>query len=77
MLDERLVEAVAQVFGLSGDEVKPESSRENVAEWDSVGHLRLILSVEEAFGVRFPMAEIPKLTSVASIQAAVERARAS
>lgn len=75
MLDERLVEAVAEAFGLSHDEVQPASSRENVVEWDSVGHLRLILAVEEVFGLRFPTAQIPTLTTVAAIQEALDRLR--
>jgi acyl carrier protein len=75
MLDEQLREAVVEVFGLSSAEVKPESSRKNVSEWDSVGHLRLILTVEDAYGLQFPTAEIPKLTSVGLIQEALDRLR--
>ena len=62
MLDSRLVEAVASVFGLSNDEVKPESSQENIADWDSVGHVTLILAIEDAYGGRFSTAQIPELT---------------
>jgi acyl carrier protein len=77
MLDSRLVEAVASVFGLSNDEVTPESSQENIAEWDSVGHLNLILAVEDACGVQFSTAQIPELTSVAAIQRALDKAKHS
>jgi len=77
MLDSRLVEAVASVFGLSNDEVTPESSQENIAEWDSVGHLNLILAVEDACGVQFSTAQIPELTSVAAIQRALDQAKHS
>jgi acyl carrier protein len=75
MLDEQLKEAVAEVFGVAPEEVHPESSRETISEWDSVGHLRLILTVEDSYGFRFPTAEIPKLTSVGLIQQALERLR--
>jgi acyl carrier protein len=77
MLDSRLVEAVASVFGLSDDEVKPESSQENVPDWDSVGHLNLILAIEDAYGVQFSTAQIPELTSVAAIQRALDKLNSS
>jgi acyl carrier protein len=77
MLDSRLVEAVASVFGLSDDEVKPESSQENVPDWDSVGHLKLILAIEDAYGVQFSTAQIPELMSVAAIQRALDKLKSS
>ncbi|MGA3241623.1 MAG: acyl carrier protein [Bryobacteraceae bacterium] len=77
MLDSRLVEAVASVFGLPDDEVKPESSQENVPDWDSVGHLNLILAIEDAYGVQFSTAQIPELTSVAAIQRALDKLNSS
>jgi acyl carrier protein len=77
MLDSRLVEAVASVFGLSNDEVKPESSQENIADWDSVGHLKLILAIEDTCGVQFSTAQIPQLTSVAAIQQALDKPKLS
>jgi acyl carrier protein len=77
MLDSRLVEAVASVFGLSNDEVKPESSQENIADWDSVGHVTLILAIEDACGGRFSTAQIPELTSVAAIQRVLDKLKLS
>jgi acyl carrier protein len=77
MLDSRLVEEVASVFGLSNDEVKPESSQENIADWNSVGHWKLILSLEDVFGVRFSTTQIPELTSVAAIQQALDKLKVS
>jgi acyl carrier protein len=77
MLDSRLVEAVASVFGLRNSEVTPESSQENIADWDSVGHLKLVLALEDSFGVQFSTAQIPGLTSVAAIQVALDKLKPS
>jgi acyl carrier protein len=76
MLDEQIKEAVAEVFGVSPDEVTSEASRETIGGWDSVAHLRLILTIEDSYGFQFPTSEIPRLTSVALIQEAVQRLRA-
>jgi acyl carrier protein len=77
MLDSRLVEAVASVFGLRHNEVHPESSQENVADWDSVGHLKLVLALEESYGVQFSTAQILGLTSVAAMQGALDKLKPS
>ena len=76
MLDQRLVETVSRTFGIERNKVILETSSDNTAAWDSVGHLNLILEVEETFGVHFSSEEIPTLTSVERLQE-VLKARAA
>jgi len=76
MLDARLVEAISEVFGLPRDEVHAQSGRDTIAEWDSIGHLKLILHIEEVFRLRFPAARIPTLISAAEIQKALDSLQA-
>jgi acyl carrier protein len=47
-------------------------SRVDLAEWDSLRHVELILVVEEEFGVRFDESEFAGLASLATIVQAVE-----
>lgn len=68
-------QAVADVFGLDTASVSDASSPENVPAWDSIGHLNLILAVEQQFGVSLDPNDIPKLTSVAALADAVAAAR--
>ena len=77
LLDPRLIEAISDVFGIPEEEVTPESGNDTLSEWDSVGHLRLVLRLEEAFHIRFPTAEIPNLISAARIQETLDRLRNS
>ena len=58
MLDPRLAAAIAENFGVNVTEITPESSAGDLPGWDSVGHITLILSIEEEFGIRFPADEI-------------------
>jgi acyl carrier protein len=44
--------------------VTPELSARDVAEWDSLAHIRLIVSVEKAFSVKFSAAEVGGLKNV-------------
>jgi acyl carrier protein len=73
MLDPRLVEAISEEFDIPVKEVNAESSGQTIADWDSVGHLRLILRLEQTFHLRFPTSEIPKLVSAGLIQDALDR----
>lgn len=68
-------QAVADVFAVDAASVTDESSSENLPAWDSIGHLNLILSIEQQFGVSFDPNQIPKLTSVAALAEAVASAR--
>ena len=73
MLDARLVEVVSRVFDIPDEQVTPALSSDTIEAWDSVNHLKLILSIEKAFCLRFPTAEIPNLVSVGRIQDALNR----
>ncbi|MFL6451860.1 MAG: acyl carrier protein [Bryobacteraceae bacterium] len=75
MLDPRLVQAISDEFGVAREDVNPDSSSKTIADWDSVGHLRLILNLEQSFQLRFPTAEIPKLVSAQLIQEEINRLR--
>jgi acyl carrier protein len=73
MLDPKLVEAVARNFAIKPAEVTAKTGADNVPDWDSVGHLKLILDIEETFSVRFPARDIPTLTSAGRLQEALAR----
>lgn len=60
-------QAVSDVFGVSPADVTAESSPQTIEAWDSMGHLNLMLALEQSFGVQFPPEEIATLTSVADI----------
>lgn len=70
-VDESVVAAVcdvlADVFGVPRAELGEATSRDDIPEWDSVGHLNLMLALEEAFGVTFSVDEMAELVSVEAI----------
>ena len=69
-------QCVATVFNVDVKTVTPESTYETLPGWDSLGHLRLIMAVEEAFAVRFATDEIPTLLGVRLLCDAIGRHRA-
>lgn len=49
---------------------------QDVDGWDSLAHIRLIVSIEKAFGLRFSAAEISDLENVGEMAALVLRKQA-
>jgi len=55
----------------------PETSPNEIADWDSVAQVKLVLAIEEAFAIRFTSDEISSLRSVGDFMAAVARQKGS
>jgi acyl carrier protein len=71
----RLTDIFKKVFDEDDIKVTPELSAKDVDGWDSLTHIRLIMTVEKAFKVKFSTREIGKLENVGSL-AALIKARA-
>jgi acyl carrier protein len=67
-----LQEIFRQIFDDDGLVITPATSRRDVADWDSVAHVKLILSLEEEFGIRFTEDEVSSIQTVAELLDAVE-----
>jgi acyl carrier protein len=63
----RLTEVFQDVFDEDDIQVTPELSAHDVDGWDSLTHIRLILTVEKAFKVKFSTTEIGKLQNVGEL----------
>jgi acyl carrier protein len=50
----------------------PAMTADDVEGWDSLSHIRLIISVEQAFAVTFSAAEVGALKDVADFVALIE-----
>ena len=63
----RLAEIFENVFDDDSITVTPELSAKDVDGWDSLAHIRLILTVEKAFKIKFSTSEIGKLENVGDL----------
>ena len=63
----RLAAIFEDVFDEESIKVTPELSAKDVDGWDSLAHIRLILTVEKSFKVRFSTSEIGKLDNVGDL----------
>jgi len=62
---------VARVFGHDASEIDDATSPETLGEWDSLGHITLIIELESAFDVSFAPEEAMAMTSVGAIKSAL------
>ena len=62
---------VAQTFGRDVAEVTDESSPDSIVEWDSLGHITLIIELESQYGISFAPDEAIGLTTVGAIKGAL------
>jgi acyl carrier protein len=63
----RLAKVFQDVFDEDSINVTPELSAKDVDGWDSLTHIRLILSIEKAFKIKFSTSEIGKLQNVGDL----------
>jgi acyl carrier protein len=76
-MSDSLPDAVRQIMAdiLAIDERRIDDGLEMgmVEQWDSANHVRLVLALEEEFGVSFEVSEIETMTSFAEVVSTLER----
>jgi acyl carrier protein len=68
----RLAKIFEDVFDEESTELTPELSAKDVDGWDSLTHIRLILTIEKAFKIKFSTSEIGKLENVGDLVALIK-----
>lgn len=63
----RLTEIFHDVFDDDAIVVTPQLNANDVDGWDSLAHIRLMLTIERAFKVKFSTTEIGKLKNVGDL----------
>jgi acyl carrier protein len=72
ILYERLTGIFHDVFDDDTLKLTPQLTAKDVDGWDSMTHLRLVLSVERAFQVKFTTTEIGKLQNVGDLATLIQ-----
>jgi acyl carrier protein len=55
---------MCETFNNHSIQLKYETSARDVAEWDSLNHIELVVAVEKHFKIRFNFAELQKFKNV-------------
>jgi acyl carrier protein len=65
--------SLARVLKVAPESIGDNASQTELSDWDSVRHMNVVLALENDFDIEFDDAELPKLTSLPMLVAAVER----
>ena len=65
-LDVKLEEIFLRVFEI--DEIKLDSSVDDLPEWDSFGHFEIIMAIEKEFNIKLEVSDFPNMTSIPKIK---------
>lgn len=69
---EKVVEIIASTCEVDKSVVKANSTIGDFPAWDSMGHLSILSSVEDAFDISFEPEEMMELEDVSDIVKAIE-----
>jgi acyl carrier protein len=70
-------ETLIDVLDLDDLEITTATTAEDIEEWDSLSHVRLIVAIERRFGIRFQNSEIGSLMNVGDLVRLIEARRAA
>lgn len=63
---------IAEVLQVREDDIEETTSQDELEAWDSVGHLNLMLAIEEKYAIRMTVEDIGRMTSVPAILSRIE-----
>ena len=68
-MTQRLRNVLAKVLGLRASELKDDMSKEEIASWDLLKQMDLVMSLEREYDIELELADILRMTSIANIAA--------
>ena len=68
----KLTKVFREVFDDDSIELTPETTANDIDDWDSIEHINLIAAVEDAFGMRFQMWEVSGMKNVGEMVQIIE-----
>ncbi|MEQ1501688.1 MAG: acyl carrier protein [Myxococcota bacterium] len=69
----RLQQVFREVFDDDEIEIADATTAKDIAGWDSLTHVSLIVRIEEEFGLRFASTEVNRLKNVGELAALIDR----
>ena len=71
-----LKQVVAETFHIAAESVPDDASNQSLPQWDSLGHMNLIMAIEKRFGVQFTLEEIIELRDLPAIRQTLAKKKA-
>lgn len=72
-IDLEIIKILASTFFIDSDKINKNTSMEDIANWDSLKHMTLVISLEEHFKIKFSGEEIIKIDNFAAIKKLIKK----
>jgi acyl carrier protein len=72
MISGRLKKIILEVLQLEDFDIHDDTTANMVPGWDSLSHVRVIIAIEENYGIRFKTLEIIRLKNVGQLQRVID-----
>lgn len=71
-LEEKVKSVICKALEVAPDAVNEDTAIGDIPEWSSLGHIAIIISLEQEFGITFDPEQMMDLEDVSDIIAAIE-----
>jgi acyl carrier protein len=71
-MEDKLRAIMAKILRLPAERIGPDAAIGNVPNWDSTAHMRIMLALEDEFGIELNETQMVEMTSLAKIRAVVQ-----
>jgi acyl carrier protein len=75
-MDERIRAIMAEVLRLPAERIDADAAIGTVPNWDSTAHMRMMIALEDTFGVELDESRMVEMTSFAKIRNTIEELQA-
>ena len=66
-IENSIIEMFNDVFEIKDIVINDELSQKDVEDWDSIGHVRLVIAIQEEFNIDIPIEDTISLSTVGKI----------
>jgi len=63
-IDDQVRRVAADVFNVSIETLRHDATRDDIAEWDSLRHINLVIALEQTFGIQFSPEHMEQMLSL-------------
>lgn len=68
-----MLKKISDIFGIESQQLTLESAPGDFPEWDSLGHLNLLSSLEDEFDISFDMDETMSIQTIKDLKEILEK----
>ncbi len=62
---------ISEIFGVDEGSISDQDTPDNIDQWDSMNHLKLVTAIEDEYKIKLSMKEIQSMLSVDEIKSII------